>query len=171
MKIYLRSFSCYCPQSLLSSNSQRAIPPLINQIMKTYKIVPSGSGKIAAALCQLCAQGQIGEPLVRSGASQSAVALFAARFAELSFAGQATVEQVANGFELLSVCNSSALKQALADCELFAEEPAIAHYGSAEKAKDKAGNLLAISVASYWKQQGGGKASPNLDVLGLAIKA
>lgn len=139
--------------------------------MKTYKIEPSGSGKIAAALCQLCGQGEIGEPLVQSGASQAAVALFGARIAQAHFSAGRSAEQVAEVFELLSISNASALKQTLAGCNLFSLEAAVAHYGSEEKAKDKAGNILLISVETYWKQQGGGKASVNLSILNLSKPA
>jgi hypothetical protein len=125
--------------------------------MKTYRIEPSGSGKIAASLCRRCQPGQIGEPLIRNGCTQSAFALFVARLAaeQLVEKGK-TPEQLAEVFDLVSACNASAAKQALAQCNLFAEELCIV---------DKAGKMQPIVLETYWKTIGGGKAAPNLSAL------
>ena len=118
--------------------------------MKTYKISPSGNSKIAAALCRFCQPGQIGESLIRNGCSQSAFALFIARLAHKLVDAGKTEEETAQAFELVSACNASAAKQALANCDLFAEE-----LGS----KNKAGELQAVTLETYWKSLGEGRAS------------
>lgn len=118
--------------------------------MKNYEIKTTGTGKIQAALAKLCAQGKVGEPLIRNGASQGAVALFAARLAKAHYEAGRTEEQVAEVFELCSCANASALKQALESCALRWE-------GSD---KDQ-------SVADYWAKMGGGKSAPNLSMLDL----
>jgi hypothetical protein len=125
--------------------------------MKTYKIEPSGSGKIALSLCKRCGPGQIGETLVRNGCSQSAFSLFVAKLASEQLVEKGrTPEQLAEVFDLVSACNASAAKQALAQCNLYAEE--ICN-------KDKAGNLQPMLVETYWKSIGGGKAVPNTSLL------
>lgn len=130
--------------------------------MKTYKIENSGSGQIAAALCQLCQPGQIGEPLVRKGASQSAVALFAASLAVAYIKAGKNEQELAQLFIVASICNASALKQALGKCNLFAEEVCI---------KDKEGKLQPLLIETYWERSGGSKASPSLAGLDVfAIK-
>jgi len=115
-----------------------------------YEIKPTGSGKIASALCQLCAPGELGETLVINGAPQAAVALFAAKLAELHYKHGRTPEQVAEAFELLSISNASALKQALASCSLQFE-----------------GEAKARSVGIYWETMGGTKVLPSLSILKL----
>lgn len=116
--------------------------------MKTYEIKTTGSGKIAAALAKLCAPGQLGEPLVRSGCSQGAFCLFTARLAAAQLAKGKTTEQLAEIFELVSAANASAAKQALATCAL--------RWEGADKDQ---------SVEAYWNSLGGGKSAPNLSVL------
>lgn len=122
--------------------------------MKTYKIEPAGSSKIEASLCAFCQPGQIGEPLVRTGCSQSQFGLFVARLARYQFVEKKNDEKaVAHLFDLISACNASAAKQALANCNLFADEHCI---------KDKEGKLQPITVETYWKSIGGSKPSTDL---------
>ena len=125
--------------------------------MKTYKIESAGSSKIGAALAKLCAEGQIGETLVRNGCSQGAFALFVARLAHMQLVDKGkTAEQLAEIFELVSAANASAAKQALGNCNLYSEDIC---------KTDKEGKLQPMLVETYWKSQGGGKSAPNLALL------
>lgn len=116
---------------------------------KSYSLKASGNSKIAAALAKLCANGEIGEPLVRSGVSQGAFALFLARLAAKHLAAGKTPEQVADVFTLVSGGNASAARQALAECALEFD---------GEKAQ---------SVSAFWLKSGGIAAAPNLSILDL----
>lgn len=140
--------------------------------MKSYTITPSGSGKIATSLCKRCGPGQIGEPLVLNGCSQAAFALFVAKLAhEQIVEKKRSVAQLAEVFDMISACNASAAKQALADCMIEAdEETAAAIFGKGKEREKpteegKPGKLKAFTVATYWKHIGGGKSAPNTSLL------
>lgn len=117
--------------------------------MKTYTIKSTGSGKLAANLAALCAPGKLGEPLVRNGATQDAVALFGAKVAYKMATDGKTPEDIASVFSLLSIANASALKQALATCSLKFD-----------------GEEKEVSVSAYWEKSGSKAASPDLSLLG-----
>ena len=119
---------------------------------KTYEI-KAGGGKISAALAKLCAQGQMGESLVRSGVSQDAFCLFLAKLATAHLSKGKTPEQLADVFLLVSGGNSSAARQSLGKCSL--------RWDSSDKDQ---------SVEAYWillKEEGGDRAAPNLSALDL----
>jgi len=136
----------------------------MNYSNRSYQIVPSGSGKIAAALAQKCAQGEIGESLVRNGITQASFCLFLCRFAQALFTKTdkreaKTPEQAANSFLLVSGGNASAAQKALGQCELHWE--IIDENG--ESVLDKDGNPQFDSkkpmlVETLWAQ-GAGKGS------------
>lgn len=132
--------------------------------MKSYTLSPSGSSKIAASLCKLCADGAIGSSLIREGCSQTAFSLFIARLAHQQLVEKGkTAEDLAVMFDMTSAANASAAKQALQDCMLTTdEETHIAVLG--KNAKNKEGALNPFSVLSYWKSIGGIKAAPNLAI-------
>ncbi len=117
--------------------------------MKTYVLKSTGNSKIAAALAKLCAQGAIGEPLVRSGVSQGSFTLFLARLAALHLAAGKTPEQLADVLTLVSGGNASAARQALNDCEIVVDD------GKAQ------------SVGAFWGKAGTTTAAPNLSLLDL----
>jgi len=127
----------------------KAIPLARTTNMEKIKnyILKATNGKIAQALCKRCAQGEIGESLLRSGLSQSAFVLFIAKEAMNQSAKGKTAEQLADILTLLSAGNASAAKQALADCtiELEGEKPQ--------------------SVSAFWGKNGGPKTAINLSLL------
>ena len=118
--------------------------------MKTYKLTTGDkAGKIAAALVQMCQVGAVGEPLIRSGVSQGAFALFLAKLAILHAEAGRSAEQIAEVFELVSGGNASAARQALGDCTIEEE-------GSKP-----------MSVTTFWNKNGGGRTAPNISILNL----
>lgn len=119
------------------------------QNKKSYTLTATG-GKIAAALAKSCAEGQIGEPLFRSGISQDAFCLFLARLSAKHHEAGKTPEQVADVFVLVSGGNASAASQALGKCSITWE-----------------GEAKQQSVADYWNKQGGARSAPNLSILDL----
>lgn len=135
--------------------------------MTTYQIKPRGASKLGAALSRLCSPGQIGEPLVRAGATQSAVSLFAAKLA-LALADKGhNALQIAEVFDLASIANASALKQALADCELVIDDEA--EFKAAGGKVLAEGKRVQLLVSAYWERNGGGRAAPNLAALDAVI--
>ncbi len=122
--------------------------------MKTYKIEPAGSSKIEATLCAFCQPGQLGETLVRNGCNQSQFALFIANLAVYQIVQKKNdAKNLAQLFDLISACNASAAKQALGNCNIYAEEIC---------AKDKAGNLQPMTLETYWKSIGQAKPATDL---------
>lgn len=117
--------------------------------MKTYTIRSTGRSEIAAALCKYCAFGKPGQSLIENGCNQRSFSLFVAKVAFAYMAKKATEQQLADCFDLLSACNASAARQALADCALKIE-----------------GEEKEISVSSYWAKHGK-IAAPNLALLDL----
>ena len=82
----------------------------------SYKLIPTG-GKIAAALCKKCAEGEVGESLIRSGITQASFCAFLAQIAIKAMeAGKDSA--IAYAFSLLSGANASAAQKALADCTI-----------------------------------------------------
>lgn len=117
--------------------------------MKTqnYTLTPDG-GKATAALAKFCAQGEIGESLLRSGMNQSAFTLFVAKLAKRAFDAGRTPEQTAEILSLVCACNASQAKQALEKCSIEWE-----------------GDEKKQSVADYWIKLGGAKGPLNLSAL------
>lgn len=131
---------------LIGSNSapdkSKKETSMSNEIKYTLK--PFGTGKLSANLAHLCAQGKIGEMLITSGATQSAVASFAAKLALAIQAKGGKEAEITAAFEQTSVCNASALKQALAACTI-----------EVEGGKPQ-------SVEDFWKSKGGTSSVPSI---------
>lgn len=135
------------------------------ETQKSYLITSNGGGKISAALAKLCAEGELGESLFRSGISQDAFCLFLARLAADRLAKGKTPEQLADIFLLVSGANASAARQALGRCELQWE--ALDKDGNSilDKDGDPTWDVKKQSVEAYWLKASGGKAAPNLSLL------
>lgn len=135
--------------------------------MKSYILKTNGKSKISSALAQLCAEGEVGESLLRNGVSQSAFCLFLARLASLHFAAGRTAEQVAEVFSLVSGGNTSAAQKALNDVSIHWEETT----KDGESILDKDGNptysAKAQSVGAYWSTLSGATQVANLSLLKL----
>lgn len=107
--------------------------------MKKYTLKYSGNSKIAASLVKVCAQGGVGEPLIRNGLNQGTFAKFLADWAKASLdSSGGDVGKLAQQFERLSATNCSAAGKALGDVELFIDDAAkpvsvSAHWGKAAK--------------------------------------
>lgn len=137
-----------------------------------YEIKSNGSSKIGAALAQLCAVGKSGEFLVVNGVTQSAVSLFGARLA-CKLAAQGKDEKaIAEVFDVASIANASALKQALADCELVfvTDEEHQAHGGRflapAKDAKEgEPAKRVQLLVSAYWETKGTARSAFSLSAL------
>lgn len=145
----------------------RAIPPDRNYSMK-YELKSTGSSKLASALCQLCAQGKKGETLVLNGVTQSAVSLFGAEIAHAMATRGDTPVQIAEVFDLASIANASALKQALAEIEIVLEsdDDHKANGGRWLDAKgDEPAKRVQLLLAKFWEARGKGRAVPNLSAL------
>lgn len=142
----LRAFF-YSP---LVSAEQSALPKTnrkVNQ-MKAYKLAPTSSSKIAAALAKRCSHGEAGEFLVENGLNQANFCLFLSLEAVRQLMEKNKSDrELADVFQLLSAGNASAARQALADCQIEFE---------GEKPS---------SVSAYWLKQGGGKTAINLSAL------
>lgn len=126
------------PRKSMKANSQ-----------KSYTLTATG-GKIAAALAKLCAEGEMGESLFRSGISQDAFCLFLAKLAKKHLDAGKTPEQLADVLLLVSGGNASAASQALGKCSITWE-----------------GETKQQSVADFWNKQGGARSAPNLSILDL----
>lgn len=135
--------------------------------MKSY-ILKASFGKIATSLAKFCAEGEIGESLLREGINQASFNLFLAKLAESRLCRAVNpmpVAKLADLFSLVSGANSSAAQKALATCsirwELVDEDGA--------SILDKDGNPTweknEQSVEAYWAKAGGGKAISNLSLL------
>lgn len=129
-----------------------------------YNLKYTGSSKISTVLAALCAKGAPGESLVTHGVTQGGVSLFGARLAvKLVTAGNGE-QKVAEVFDLASICNASALRQSLADCELvFATDEEHKAHGGKFLADGKRVQLL---CSAYWESKGAGRAS--IDPAGVA---
>lgn len=135
--------------------------------MKSY-ILKTDGGKIAQALATLCAEGAIGEPLLRSGVNQASFCLFLAKLAVAHHDAGRTAEQIADVFSLVSGGNTSAAQKALNDVSIHWE--LTTKEGESildEKTGEPTFSEKAQSVGAYWLSQGGGKAVANLSLLKL----
>jgi len=135
--------------------------------MKSYTLKSDG-GKIAQALAQLCAEGEIGESLFRNGVSQASFCLFLAKLAVAHSKAGRSAEQIADVFSLVSGGNTSAAQKALNDVSVHWEITD----KSGESVLDEKTGLPTFSekpqsVGAYWLAQGGGKTVANLSLLKL----
>lgn len=137
-----------------------------------YELKTTGSSKLAAALVQLCAQGKLGETLITKGVTQSAVSLFGANLALALAAQKKSAVEIAEVFDLASIANASALKQALAECEIVLEsdDDHKANGGKwlalpADAKPDDKPKRVQLLVDAFWSARGSGRASPNLSAL------
>lgn len=133
---------------------------------RSYKLLPSGSGKIAAGLAKMCQQGEIGESLFRSGITQESFNLFLVKLARNRFAAGKTDSQAAEAFTVVSGGNASAAQKALATCAIQWE--AVNEQGESildEKTGEPTWEKNQMSVEAYWKSLGGSTGAPNLSAL------
>ena len=130
-------------------------------------VLKSDGGKIAQALAQLCAEGETGEPLLRSGVNQAAFCLFLAKLAIAHSDAGHNAEQIADVFSLVSGGNTSAAQKALNDVSIHWEITDA--NGESVLGKDGLPTFeeKAQSVGAYWGKLGGGKAVANLSLLKL----
>lgn len=131
-------------------------------------ILKTDGGKLSQALCQLCAEGEFGESLLRSGVNQASFCLFLAKIAVAHAAKGRSAEQIAEVFNLISGANASAAKQALNDLSIHWE---IVNKDGESVLGPKTGEPTfeekAQSVGAYWAKSGGSKPALNLSILNL----
>ena len=134
---------------------------------RSYRLIPSGSSKISAALARKCQQGEIGESLFRSGISQASFCLFLVRFAQELLSPNAvrpakTPEQATNSFLLVSGGNASAAQKALAGVAIEWEAVDKAGESILDKDGQPTWEPKQMSVSSYWESLGDSAGAPNL---------
>lgn len=88
---------------------------------KNYTLAYSGNSKIAASLTKVCAQGGVGESLIRNGLNQGTFARFLSHLAHKAVDAGRTETELAAMFERVSATNASAAQKALGDVELTLE--------------------------------------------------
>jgi hypothetical protein len=137
-----------------------------------YELKSNGSSKIGAALAALCAQGKAGETLVLNGVSQGAVSLMAATLAHKMAVQQSkSIAEIAEVFDLASIANASALKQALAELEIVIEDDKDHEANGGKWIEGKDGErkriqlFLGVGQENFWKARGKGKSTVNLAAL------
>jgi hypothetical protein len=135
-----------------------------------YELKSNGSSKIGAALATLCSQGKAGETLVLNGVSQGAVSLFGATLAARMIAQGKSTPEIAEVFDLASIANASALKQALEDLEIVLLTEEGKPLDDADFAANggkflQDGKRVQMLVSHYWATKGKGKATVNLAAL------
>lgn len=136
--------------------------------MKSYKLIPFGRGDTAAALCKVCAEGELGESLFREGFNKRRFCEFVYNFVADRVGKQRPAEQIIDGLELIDCSNMSAAKQAFAACRVVWEKTD----ESGESILDAEGNPTwdddpkhSQSVEKYWEKAGGMVAKANLSAL------
>ena len=125
--------------------------------MKSYRLEATGNSTIAASLAKLCQQGEIGEPLIIRGFSQSNFTQFIAALCAAQLAKGKTAAQLAAVLEMVSACNASAARQAM--------ENGISVFGTEHNKKDKEGKETEVTLETLWERLGTKKAAPNLALL------
>lgn len=116
--------------------------------MQNY-IIKTPAAKLPALYAGLCAQGKIGENLIRNGCNQAQFASFATRVIAKAIEQGKNEEELTSLYSLLALGNASQVRQALEGLELLID--------GSEKPK---------SVSAYWQSIGGAKpVAANLDFL------
>lgn len=138
---------------------------------KSYKLVTFGRGNAASALCKICAQGELGESLLREGFTKRRFCELIAKLVLDRQAKGKPLDVIIDALELVDCSNMSAAKQALEACTIQFEE--LDENGESVLRNDK-GEIdpkgqpawsKAQSISGYWEKQGGPKAKVNLSAL------
>jgi len=156
------AFSCSTPQRRSPSWTQAGIlrrnqtVSLGKETVMKYRLENTGGSKIAAALAKACAPDGLGAHLITEGFNQHGVAKFAAALAVYHISNGKTEAQLLAIFNMTSVANTSALRQALEKLDI---------YGTPFNAHDKEGKEQPVAVEQFWKLNGSKKPAADLSLL------
>jgi hypothetical protein len=144
-----------------------------NPIAYQLSMSDKGRGELEAALCKLCQQDGVGEPLVRLGCSKRRWNEFVLALVNERKAKGKDDSTVVDALCKIDAGNASAARQKLEVLSIrfemldkdgdsiIAKEDSPAHLAK----KGEPMWTTAISVGTHWERSGGAKASVSLDCL------